>query len=336
MRLLITGATGLVGGMLARRAVAAGYTVRALVRQPAQARALAEQGIELAEGDLGRPESLPAAVADVDLVVHSAAQVGDWGPVEKYRAINVFGLEHFLTTLERAGCVKRFVQISSQGIYQPRHHYGTDETEPANVSGLDGYTCSKAEAEVVLRRHVEEYQFPAVVLRPGFIYGPGDRHVLPPLAQRLMAGKMKLIGDGKKKLNNTYVGNLVDAIFLALEKDGVLGETFNIRDERLVDRIEFVGTIADYLKCPRPGHVPLWLAKGITAVIEPLARLRGATEAPMLTKARLKFLALNLDYSIAKAKQKLGYQPKVDFQDGMRLALEWLTSEGLAGKGSHR
>ena len=74
---------------------------------------------------------------------------------------------------------------------------------------------------------------------------------------------MKLIGDGQKVINNTYVGNLVDAIFLAIEKDEALGETFNIRDERLVTREEFVGTIADYLGCPRPSKVPEWLARAV-------------------------------------------------------------------------
>jgi nucleoside-diphosphate-sugar epimerase len=323
-QILVTGATGMVGGHFAQRAVAAGYPVRALVRSASKADCLARLGIELVEGDLGNPESLPTAVAGADVVVHAAAHVGDWGPTEKYRAINVYALEHLLAAIEREGRLKRFVQISSLGIYPARHHYGTEETCPPDMAGLDGYTRTKAEAEVVLRRHIDEFKLPAVILRPGFIYGPGDRHVLPPLVQKLREGKMKLVGDGKKVINNTYVGNLVEAILLAIEKENALGETFNIRDERLVDREEFVGTVADYLGCARPKKVPLWLARGAVGVIEGLARLRGAMEAPLLTRARMKFLTLNLDFSIAKAKQKLDYQPKVDFQEGMRMALDWL------------
>jgi nucleoside-diphosphate-sugar epimerase len=325
VRILLTGATGMVGSMFAERAAKAGFPIRALVRSGGRSGSLAQLGVELVEGDLAHPETLPTAVAGADIVVHAAAHVGDWGPTEKYRAINVYALEHLLTALEREGRLKRFIQISSLGVYPARHHYGSDETTPPDMAGLDGYTRTKAEAEVVLRRHMDESRLPAVILRPGFIYGPGDRHLLPQLVQRIKAGKMKLIGDGQKVLNNTYVGNLVDAIFLAIEKDEALGETFNIRDERLVTREEFVGTVADYLGCPRPGKVPVWLARIAVGIIEGAARMRGATEAPLLTRARMKFLTLNLDYSIAKAKEKLGYRPRVDFREGMRAALDWVT-----------
>jgi len=324
-RLLITGATGMVGGSIAQRAVEAGYQVRALVRPQSDRSQLEGLGVEMIEGDLARPESLPPAVVGMDLVVHAAAKVGDWGSADDYRAINVVALEHLLTAVEHEGQLKRWIQISSLGVYPARHHYGTDETTPTDLAGLDGYTRTKAESENVVKRHMEENGLPAVILRPGFVYGPGDRHVLPRLIERIQSGKMKLIGDGKKLLNNTYSGNLSDAVILALQKDGLLGETFNIRDERLVTREEFMGAIADYLGRPRPGKVPLWVARTLAGVVEPLARARRKPEAPILTKARIKFLTLNLDYSIAKAKQMLDYQPKVDFQDGIREALDWAT-----------
>ena len=331
-RILITGATGMVGSLLAKRAVDAGYQVRALVRKASDQRQLASLGVELFEGDLGRPETLPPSVKDVDIVVHTAAHVGDWGPAEHYRAINVFALEHLLVALEHEGRLKRFVQVSSLGVYAARHHHGTDETVPPDVEGLDGYTRTKAEAEVLLKRYIDEKRLPIVILRPGFIYGPGDRHVVPRLIERISAGKMKIIGDGQKLLNNTFAGNLVDAIFLAIKKEEAVGEIFNIRDERLVTREEFIGAVADYLGKPRPKHIPLWVAKGLVGPIEGLARARGATEAPMLTRARIKFMTLNLDFSIAKAKQRLGYQPRVDFRDGMRQALEAATQGQAAPK----
>jgi len=148
---------------------------------------------------------------------------------------------------------------------------------------------------------------------------------LPGVVERINTGKMKLVGDGKRVLNNTYVGNLVDAIFLAAEKEGVDGEIFNVRDERLVTREELIYTIADYLGKPHPGKVPTWLVRSLVGVIEGLAKLRGAKEAPLLTRGRIKFLTLNLDFSIEKAKRVLGYEPKVDFQEGIKESLDWLT-----------
>jgi len=322
-RVLVTGATGMVGLAAARRAVERGYQVRAMVRATSDRRELESLGVEMVEADLGTPDSLPPLVDGVNLVIHSAAHVGDWGPAEKYRAINVVGLEHLVTAAEGTGTLRRWVQVSTLGVYAPCHHYGTDETVPPNVEGLDGYTRTKAEAEVLLRGHVDQNQFPAVIVRPGFIYGPGERHWLPGVVERINAGKMKLVGDGRAVLNNTYVGNLVDAIFLAVEKDGIVGEVFNVRDERLVTREELIYTIADYLEKPHPGKVPTWLVRSLVGVIEGLAKLRGATEAPLLTRGRIKFLTLNLDFSIEKAKQVLGYEPKVDFEEGLRRSIDY-------------
>jgi nucleoside-diphosphate-sugar epimerase len=314
----------MVGYAVARRLAETGYHVRAMLRDPSKPGPLKGLPIELVPGDLAAPETLPATVKGVQKVVHAAAHVGDWGPAEQYRAINVIALEHFVTAAAREPSFERWVQISSLGVYPGRDHHGTDETAEIDVHGLDGYTRTKAEAEIVLATHVDR-GFPAVILRPGFIYGPGDRHVLPRIMEKLRSGTMKLIGNGRKLLNNTYVGNLVEAVELALESDRAIGETFNIRDARLVDRVEFVGAIADYLGCRRPRHVPQPLARLATAVVETLAKARGRKTAPLLTRARLKFLTLNLDYSIEKARTVLGYQGSVDFQQGMKEALEHAT-----------
>jgi nucleoside-diphosphate-sugar epimerase len=232
-----------------------------------------------------------------------------------------------LYAVERIGRLKRWIQISSLGVYPARHHFGTDETVPPDLTGLDGYTQTKAEAEVVVNRHVREYGLPAVILRPGFIYGPGDRHALKRIVDRILSGKMRFLGRGDRVLNNTAVENLCDAILLAMEKPGILGETFNIRDERLVTREEFVNTVADYLNKRRPGRVPEWLGRLLVGPIERIARARGRETPPFLTRAQIKFMTLNLDFSIAKAKRMLGYRPRVDFQEGIVAALDYTTSE---------
>ncbi len=324
---LVTGATGLVGRHFARRAADAGYEVQAMVRADSDRSALDGIPVRFVEGDLAKPDTLPRALEEADYVVHAAAHVGDWGPPEKYRAINVVALEHMLYAVERHGRLKRWIQISSLGVYPARHHYGTDESLPPDLTGLDGYTQTKAEAEVVIDRHVREHGLPAVILRPGFIYGPGDRHALKRIIEKIHQGKMKFLGRGDRVLNNTAVDNLCDAILLAVERPGVLGETFNIRDERLVTREEFVHTVADYLGKPRPGRAPEWLGRLIVGPIEAMARWRGQEAPPMLTRAQIKFLTLNLDFSSAKAKRELGYRPRVDFRDGIIPALDYATGK---------
>jgi nucleoside-diphosphate-sugar epimerase len=325
--ILVTGATGMVGSAFARRAVVAGYQVQAMVRRGSDRRPLDGLDVEFIEGDLANPETLPAALANAEIVVHTAAHVGDWGPPEKYRAINVIALEHMIHAAARSPRFSRWVQVSSLGVYPARHHFGTDESVPADAVGLDGYTRTKAEAETLLNHHIREHDFPAVILRPGIIYGPGDRHALPRFIEKINSGKMKFIGRGDRLINNTYVGNLVGAMLLAVEKPEVVGETFNIRDERLVTREEFVNTIADYLGKPHPRHVPEIIPRLLVGPIERIAKLRGRQDPPFLTRAQIKFMTLNLDYSIAKAKRVLGYSPQVDFRDGIRIALDDLTGK---------
>jgi nucleoside-diphosphate-sugar epimerase len=322
---LITGATGLVGQNFAKRAVDAGFNVLAMVRPNSDRSVLNGLPVRFVEADLEIRDTIPGALSEADVVVHAAAHVGDWGPAEKYRNVNVVALEAMLEEAERIGRLRRWIQISSLGVYPYGHHYGTDETTPPARSHFDGYTQTKAEAEMVILRHVREQGLPAVILRPGFIYGPGDRHVLTRIIQKIRAGKMKLIGSGDRLLNNTSIGNLCDAILLAIEVPNIEGETFNIRDERLVTREEFVHTIADYLGEPRPGHVPEWLARALVRPIEFIAQLTGRQTPPVLTRAGMKFLTQNLDFSIDKAKRVIGYRPSVDFQVGIVETLDAIT-----------
>lgn len=317
----------MVGRCCVRSLLDAGYPVQAMVRPKADRAVLDGVPVQWVEADLADPETLPAALADADYVVHAAAHVGDWGPAEAYRAINVVALEHMLHAVANHGRLRRWIQISSLGVYPARHHYGTDETELPDLAGLDGYTRTKAEAEIVINRHVAEHGLPAVVLRPGFIYGPGDRHALPRIVQRIEQGKMRFLGRGERVLNNTAVGNLCDAIRLAIDNPEIDGETFNIRDERLVTREEFIHTVADYLGKPHPKHVPEWVGRALVGPIEGWARLRGRATSPALTRAQLKFMTLNLDYSITKAKRSLGYQPRIDFREGIIEALDDVTGE---------
>lgn len=325
--LLVTGATGLVGSHVARRAAAAGYEVLAMVRANSDRRLLEDVPVRYVVADLAQPETLSAALAEADVVVHAAAHVGDWGPAELYRAINVVALEHMIHTAGRHGRLRRWIQISSLGVYPARHHFGTDESTPADLTGLDGYTRTKAEADILLNHHIREHNFPAVILRPGFIYGEGSRHALHRLIERIASGRMRMIGRGDRVLNNTSVHNLVDAIMLAIEKPDIEGETFNIRDGRLVTREEFIYTVCDYLGRPYPRRLPEWLIRAIVGPVEWQARLRGKKDPPQLTRATIKFMTLNLDYSIAKAERMLGYRPRVDFQDGIRPALDYATGK---------
>lgn len=326
--LLVTGATGLVGSHVVERACRQGIPTRAICRSTADTSLLEQFGAEIVHGDLTDADSLRRAAEGATLIVHCAAKVGDWGPTEDYRTVNVRGLETLLEAAEKSGTLRKIVHISSLGVYPAQDHYGTDETTEPSTRGIDGYTLTKVEAENLIRQRMEQAGFPAVILRPGFIYGPRDRTVIPRILERLRDGQFKYLGSPEKLMNNTCVFNLVDAVFLGLENDQATGRIYNITDGRLVSKREFISTIAEEAGCTPPtGVVPLGVARGLAWTLESVWKMLGKQEAPILSGARIKFLGLNLEYSIDRARQELGYAPAVDFQQGMKQTIAWFTEQ---------
>ena len=327
---LLTGATGFVGSHVAEALAARGETVHAVVRPGSDTALLEPLGTRLFRGDLADPGVLKEAAAGTDVVIHCGAKVGDWGPVDDYRKVNVAGLGHLLDAV-RGRPLHRFVLVSTLGVYEARHHHGTDETEPLPEQHIDGYTQSKVEAERLALDAFRKEGVPVVVLRPGFVYGPRDRTVLPRIAGRLQEGSVLYIAQGKYALNTTHVTNLVDAILLAVDSPAAVGEVFNVTDGEFVSKRRFFEAIADGIGAKRPTRsVPVWLARILARWREGKFRRENRPYPPRITQAQLKFAGLNLDFSIAKARTKLGYSPRVSFDDGMRAALAWFNQSGQA------
>lgn len=325
-RYLITGATGFVGGHLAEACRARGYPVTALVRSGSSSDRLAALGVELVTGDLGDSAAVRAAVRGAGVVVHCAAKVGDWGPAEEYRAVNVDALRSLLDACKQevaaGGPFNRFVHLSSLGVYAFRHHHGTTEDDPLPPRHIDGYTQSKVEAERVVQEYAKSLS--VVTLRPGFVYGPQERTFLPRLIRQLTRGRLPYLGGGKRAMNCIYIDNLVDAIFLAAERPDAVGNVFNLTDGEYVSKRRFLEGMADGLGLPRPRRSwPLWLARLAAWVLETRARAKGAAKAPPLTQAGVKFLGMNLDFSIDRARRELGYQPRLTFDEGLRRTMDW-------------
>jgi nucleoside-diphosphate-sugar epimerase len=179
------------------------------------------------------------------------------------------------------------------------------------------------ESEKLALGYQQRHGVPVVVLRPGFIYGPRDRTVLPKLVENLRQGVVRYLGSGEQALNTIYVKNLVEAAFLAVEK-GTVGGVYNLTDGERVSKRRFIEGVAAGLGIPRPTRsVPLWLARALAFVMERAARARGARQPPRLTQARLKFLGLNLDFSIDRARRELGYAPPYSFDQGLAETLAW-------------
>lgn len=330
MRYLVTGATGFLGGHVAEACAQRGWPVSTIARSGSDTALLEKLDVTIHRGDLSDADTVGRAVEGADVIVHCAAKVGDRGPADEYRPINVEALRRLLQT-----CVgrplHRFIHMSSLGVYEARHHHGTDETEPLPAAHIDGYTQTKVEAEQVAWQMRQQHGLPLVVLRPGFVYGPRDRTVMPKLIHRLCQGRIHYLGSDYRALNTIYIGNLVDAVFLAVEKPEAVGQAYNLTDGEPVSKRRFIEAVAAGLGQPAPAQrLPYWLAAILVRVAARHVRRHGMNGKPLITPAQFKFMILNLDFSIEKARKELGYQPRVRFDEAIRETMAWYREHGDA------
>lgn len=324
VNLLVTGGTGFVGSHVVDTALEKNYRVRVFAKADSEGiEELLSRGVEVIIGDLRNDSEIEQAIDGMDVVVHCAAQVGEMGNEISYAETNVNSCGQIIRSSQRHS-IKKLVFISSQGVYEARDHFGTIETEMFPLESLDFYTKSKAISEKLFANAMQNKEIPGVILRPGFIYGARDRQLLPRVVSALRQKKVAFWGSGQKLINNTYIENLIQAIFLAIESEKRSGEIYNIADRRRIDRRHFFRTVSQEASVPKPRlHIPPPIFRKILDICEFLTAYLKLQSPLLVSKARYKFLAVNLDYSIAKAIEELGYDPKYSFDEGMKKTILW-------------
>ena len=322
-RILVTGATGFIGGAVVRRLLQAKRTVRAMARRIEKAADLERAGAEVAMGDLGDEDLLERAVDQCAVVVHAAAQVDEAPTRTQYEGPNVGGTENVLIASQRAG-VKRFVYISSVAVFGlPAAGEVTDES-PRGPAG-ESYSDSKFGAEEAVWSFCRARGLPFTIIRPSCVYGPGSPHWSVVPLERIRKGKMPLIAGGRGTFNYVYIDNLVDAILLACEDDRALGQAFIVSDGATTWR-DFFGVYARLAGRPKMPSVPLSLAKLVLAGRNLRGRLKGKT--PTALRA-LNFMAGSAVFRETHLEQALGYRPRINLDEGLRRTEVWFRDAGL-------
>jgi nucleoside-diphosphate-sugar epimerase len=318
---LVTGATGFIGGHIARRLVADGRPVRALARATSDTSGLA--GVELVRGDLTDPDSLRSAAAGCRAVVHCAALVSDWATVAEIRAVNVAGTEHVVDACRTAG-VARLVHLSTTDVYG---HPGGAAVDEAREPGpfRNWYAQTKLEAEAVVR----DRGVPAVIVRPATVFGPGSEDVVGQIADAVLGGHMLLIGHGRANAGLAYVANVADLVVAALDHPDAPGETFNATDGLDVTWRRFVADLAVGLGgTPARWSLPYGAAAAIGLGLEQAYRLArrttGLTLPPLLSRQAVQVMGIDQDFSNARARERLRWAPRVGYADGLAATLDWL------------
>lgn len=323
MRTLVTGATGFIGSHIAEHLKDSGEDVVALVRVTSDTSFLESIDVPLCVGELNDPESLEKALLGVDRVYHSAALADEWISPEIARKVNVDGTRNLLEASRKA-VVKNFIFISSLAVLGMRDHHGTPADSPYKKTG-DPYIDTKIDSEKLAVDYYRKHRIPVTVVRPGFVFGPRDPKLLPRIVGKLKDDKFMFVGHANNKMNIVYIDNLIDAVIAAGEKEIAIGSVYNVTNDTDIDIKTFISRVADTWGIKMPAkHIPKNLAYFLCDVIEGGARLLKSPEAPFITKTRLKFLSLNLDFDIEKTKAELGYAPRVSIEEGLRRTRDWM------------
>lgn len=333
MRALVTGATGFLGGHVVEACLAAGDTVRALVRADSDVGHLGTlPGVELVVGDLADTDALDAATRDIDVVHHSAALVSESGSRERFVESNVEGTRRLLASARRNG-VERFVHVSTPSVVMTgRDQVDIDEREPYPRRHLSHYAATKAAAERLVLA-ANSARFTTCALRPRAVWGPRDRHgPLPRLLGKMLTGSLPDLSGGKRVVASLcYCENAAWACVRAARSDRVGGKSYFVADPEQVELWPFLWRLAEVFDVvpPRRRVSPLARDAAVAAVellwrVPLLARLR----PPPLSRYSMALLTVSSTYDTGAARRDFGFTPSVDLESGLERTKRWVDSVG--------
>ncbi len=322
-KVAITGATGFVGGALARALVARGHEVVGVARPFSSRAHLSDLSIAWVEGDVTDRESLRGKFDGAEWLIHAAGMLGQAGvPESAYFALHEQGTNNVLAEAEAAG-VRRILHVSSPGVLGPISGPPADETAPLAPS--NPYERSKAAAEQVALVYARA-GVPVVIARPEFIYGPGDLHVLG-LFQAVGNGRFFTISGGQHTCHPTYIDDAGAGMMLALEK-GRVGEIYHITGPDPVTFRQLGATIAAALDVSAPKlNLPRPLAMAGATGMELVAKI--LKKRPPLSRTGVAFFSEDRRFSWQKAHDELDYTPEYDLPTGVRETVAWYREQKL-------
>ncbi|MCB9506735.1 MAG: NAD-dependent epimerase/dehydratase family protein [Myxococcales bacterium] len=322
-RVLVTGAGGFLGMAISARLVARGDEVVGINRGDYPA--LRALGVDARVGDLADGDAVLRAAEGCDAVLHVAAKAGVWGPREEYVRSNVVATQNVLEACRRHG-IPRLVYTSTPSVVHGGESVeGVDESAPYPSSYSTHYPSTKAEAERAVLAS-SSASLATVALRPHLIWGPGDNHLVPRIVDRARRGRLAFVGDGKNRVDATYIDNAAEAHICALDRlvpgAACAGKAYFITNgEPIALEVLVNGIVRAAGLPPVTRRVPFGVAYAIGGLLELIYGTFGVAAEPPMTRFVAEQLSTSHWYRIDAARAELGYEPKVTTDEGLeRLA----------------
>ncbi|XID94514.1 NAD-dependent epimerase/dehydratase family protein [Paenibacillaceae bacterium WGS1546] len=326
---LVTGATGFLGRAAALRLRDSGWNVTGIGRDPQAGRRLSAQGIAFVQADLRDKQRIEDACAGQEIVVHCAALSSPWGRYRDFYETNATGTEHVVSGCLRHGA-RRLVHVSTPSVYfDYADRLNISEREKLPRKPANDYAATKLLSERIVMG-AGARGLPSVILRPRGIFGPGDTSLFPRLLRANEARGIPMIGGGEALLDLTYIDNVVDGLVLACNApDSAADEIYNLSNGEPVKLSDLLRRLFDRLQLPlrtvrvsRP--VALAAGRGMEWAYRTFPALGGE---PPFTRYTVGLLAFSQTLDIAKARQALGYEPRVGLEEGLRRFADWWRNE---------
>jgi nucleoside-diphosphate-sugar epimerase len=317
-KVFVTGAEGFIGRALVRRLREDGNEVRGVDLRPGT-------DPDVVQGDVSQADAWQDHAAGCDLVVHTAAVVGMYSSPEGYWEGNVMAVRRALDAAI-AGGAQRFVHLSSIVVFGFEFQGEVDERTPVRPNGVHYVDTKIASEQVVLSAHTHG-EIECTIVRPGDVYGPESRPWTIEPVRLIKAGQLILPGGGRGTHSPVYVDDLVDGIVRASTSKKAAGRIYTVTGPEHVAIGDFFAYYSRMLGKPEPRTVPYAFARSAARMMDVAGRLRRRRSE--ITPAAIDYTMRRGTYSIARAREELGYEPAVGLDEGMRRTEAWLRAESL-------
>ena len=338
-RILVTGSNGFIGSKLIEILLEYGFAnLRCFVRPSSHLGRLqkvlgnfdAGRNVELVVGDLLSREDCRKAAAGVSIVYHLAA-----GMEKSFAGAfmnSALATRNLMDALLECDGLKRFVNVSSFAVYSNldlKHGDLVDETcplEDAPQERFDAYGFGKLKQEELVREYGSKHQLPYVIVRPGYVFGPGKTE----LNGRVGVGTFRFLiqVNGSHFLPLTFVDNCAEAIVLAGFKADIDGEIFNVVDDELLTGRQFLKVYKKKVKPFRSITMPYFAGYGLCCIWEKYSKWSKGQLPPAFNRRRCAAEWKRTRYSNQKLKDRLGWKPRVPMEKALEKFLAQFESNG--------
>jgi len=320
VKALVTGANGFLGSYLVRHLLKHNYEVTAMTRRRDEG--LASLNVEMAHGDVRDFDSVLSACTGQDIVFHTAAISGIWGPWKRYYTTNTVGTLNVVDACVQTS-VRRLIYTSSPSVtFNGQHQTNIDESAPYPKRWLCHYPHSKALAEQNVLSANDTFDLLTCALRPHLIWGPGDRHLIPRLIERAKKKQLRRVGDGANLVDTIYVENAAEAHVQAaqalVDDSPLCGNAYFISQDDPVNCWEWINEILQIAGVPRVRQsISFRWAYRLGYALESFHELTNRDSEPRMTRFLAAQLAKNHYFDISRAKRDFGYSPRIGNSEGM-------------------